>query len=451
VNYASLAVYSVLGSAITILGAFAVPYVQADYIDAGAVTAKALAADAVTATSIEAGAVTATALAAGSVTTTALAAGSVTTTALAANAVTAVNIKAGAITTAALTVCDWTNLCYNPSFSDGLSCWSSGNGSVSTGTEGGHDGGTATALIIPSGLGTFAIRNTNLVPVSGEQTYTAQAYVYLSAVPSSGGVYIRLRYLDTSGNEVLTQNTAVYASTGWSLLSITGAVPSNASLASVNFEIVSASLVGATALVEDCYLRRCMDAAVIVDGSISASKLVVGAAVADIETVGSLTAGVIYFTDGFCLNTLEPKEAGANVTSAHVLTASAALSSSVSTPASLSSAWTTATGFGWTVAASAAADVYNISGCLSLSCPSTPTTSNYFDVGISIDGADPTAYMRYYSQQTSSAQRQVVPMVQSITGLAAGSHSLTVAFRSDGGSQWKMQNTGSSALCQRIY
>jgi hypothetical protein len=53
----------------------------------------------------------------------------------------------------------------------------------------------------------------------------------------------------------------------------------------------------------------------IAAGAITAGKIAAGAITGDMITAGVLTADVIYFSDGFSLNSLEPKEGGADKTS----------------------------------------------------------------------------------------------------------------------------------------
>ena len=187
-------------------------------------------------------------------------------------------------------------------------------------------------------------------------------------------------------------------------------------------------------------------------GQISVGQLVAGAAIADIARVGSLTAGYIYFADGFCLNTLEPSESGANVTSGHVLTAVAKLTNSVTIPTCHSSQVLTAiTGLGWTVTAASTSDVFNINAVLCTSCPANTGTTWTQGLFLVVDGNTSSPVCTYPWWGLYPAGYQIIwPFVFSLTGLSAGTH--TIQFYACLYNGATVYGTGETyALCQRIY
>jgi hypothetical protein len=169
----------------------------------------------------------------------------------------------------------------------------------------------------------------------------------------------------------------------------------------------------------------------------------VGAAVADIETVGSLTAGVIYFTDGFCLNTLEPAESGANVTLNHVLSATAAPTSAVT----MTTAQKDVTGLGWTVTTKSTSDVYNIFGnlCTIVSNSSIPS----INCMVNVDGT--TKYTTLLIPAAANSNTNNLSLACSLTGLSAGSHTIQIAMSNALNVTVQPGSYGTNLLLQRIY
>jgi hypothetical protein len=373
-----------------------------------------------------------------------LTANSITAGQIAAGAIGATQIAAGAITAAALTVCDWTNLCYNPGFETGTNAqWDSGTVSTAYANTGSY------SLKLPNGGGTYAVRNLNRIPVVAGQVFLAQCWVYVSATLTSGGAYVRIRGLNAAGVEVFTGASGTFSSPvgTWTQISTTQTIP--AGVVAANLEIVSASPVGGDIYVDDCYYRRCDDATLIVDGSITTSKLnsacvYTGTLNASQITAGTLTATTIYFTDGFCLNTLEPKEAGANVTSAHILTANSHPTNTVTVTGIPS---VIVGGFAFSVNASSASDVYNIFGRVAGTQTAGLTGDDCY-IDLYVDGVLTNSQDCYFPGLNLDS---MVSFYMSITGLSAGAH--TFQFYAHSGrsaTTWQIFNT-STALCQRIF
>jgi Putative phage tail protein/Carbohydrate binding domain len=136
-------------------------------------------------------------------------------------------------------------------------------------------------------------------------------------------------------------------------------------------------------------------------------------------------------------------EAGANVTAAHALTATASPSGS---GYSLTTSWSAITGFGFTVTCSGSSDVYNIYGCINLnSLNALPIQLKVHDT---VGGGD-------YGITTTPSSGSF-PYFISIAGLSAGTHTLQFygIYTSTGGGSFVSiapASLGCYAICQRIF
>jgi hypothetical protein len=211
----------------------------------------------------------------------------------------------------------------------------------------------------------------------------------------------------------------------------------------VNLEVVVGGSPTSGMYVCDCFLRRMTDASMIVDGTITATKIAAGSITGDMITTGSLTANVIYFSDGFCLNTLEPKEAGSDITRGHILT-----NKSTVTGFSLPSNGSMGAigGFGFTTVASGSVDVFNISAVLVFSGGSTTDsiTIKVTDTNTSTD------YGSITYRLPLSSNVNTFPYFVSITGLGAGSHNFQFYGEKTSSSTITVAG-GTYAICQRIF
>jgi len=180
-------------------------------------------------------------------------------------------------------------------------------------------------------------------------------------------------------------------------------------------------------------------------GQITVGQITTGAAIADIARVGSLTAGYIYFTDGFCLNTLEPKESGANVTSGHILTAN---SKPLNTVTVTGIPEVLIGGFAFSVNAASTADVYNIFGRIAGRQTAGSTGADCY-IDLYVDGVNKTYQDCYFAGGLNTDG--MCAFYMSITGLTAGAHTFQFyAHSGASGTSWTIWNT-STALCQRIF
>jgi hypothetical protein len=280
--------------------------------------------------------------------------------------------------------------------------------------------------------------------------YLVQCWVYITAALSSGGVYVRIRGLNASGVEVWTGESSTTSTPvgAWTQISTTQTVPAQtvpAGVVAANLEIVSSSPVGGDIYVDDCYYRRCDDSSLIVDGSITASKIAAGAITASMITAGSLTANVIYFSDGFCLNTLEPKESGANVTSGHILTTTSKPSNTVTVTGMPT---VIIGGFAFSVNAASTSDVYNIFGRIAGRQTAGSTGADCY-IDLYVDGVSKTSQDCYFAGGLNTDG--MCAFYMSITGITAGAHTFQFyAHSGASGTSWTIWNT-STALCQRIF
>lgn len=322
----------------------------------------------------------------------------------------------GKIVTSQLTVANFDNLVPNPTSELGsavIGVVPEGNGLVADGNA-------------YAGTWCRKATNTNLLYATGFIPVNAGDHIYLEAQVKApyGTCVIGIRWAKADGSdssilpysELPEEGSEVYV-----LRSVTGICPSDAVFFRIYFQSLYAN--GGYAYFDNFYCRRMADANLIVDGTITASKLVAGAAVVDIERVGSLTANVIYFSDGFCLNTLEPKEAGADKTLSHIATSVQSLSANVSTNGTTPVA---APGLSWTVPVQATSDVVNISASLLFISASSTATSEVWVYAV-VDGntASPSASQAYFCPNSSLFPLNA-SFFASITGLSAGSHTIAL-------------------------
>lgn len=434
--------------------------ITASQIAAGTVTATQIAAGTVTAANIAAGTIQASNIAAATITGDKIAANAITTTQIAANTITAgdiaantitagqiaagaigaTQIAAGAITTAALTVCDWTNLCYNPGFESGSAQWSLSFASISTAYS--HTG--TQSLMTPSGVGSlYEVENGNMFPCGAGETYFLQAWVKATSVLTSGSVALRLICFNAAGAVLTNLSVALTPTTSWAVYSASVVTPANTCFAAPALAITPT--LSANVYWDDVYVRRCDDANLIVDGAITASKIAAGAITGDMITAGSLTANVIYFTDGFCLNTLEPKESGANVTSGHILTATSKPTSTVTVTGIPT---VIVGGFAFSVNAASTSDVYNIFGRIAGRQTAGSTGADCY-IALYVDGVNKTYQDCYFAGGLNTDG--MCAFYMSITGLTAGAHTFQFyAYSGISTTNWTIWDT-STALCQRIF
>lgn len=182
----------------------------------------------------------------------------------------------------------------------------------------------------------------------------------------------------------------------------------------------------------------------IAANAITSGKIAAGAITGDMITAGRLTANVIYFSDGFCLNTLEPSEAGSNVTANHILTASSSPSGVFTVPAVLT--WSPVTGLGFSVTAAGPFDVFNIYGLFDIN--NTGTNNAVVNVCIYVDGVQQSGTLRQFN--TVSYDQVQLPYFASIVGLSAGSHTFQFEAHCTTGTTNYIE-ADSYVLCQRIF
>jgi hypothetical protein len=154
------------------------------------------------------------------------------------------------------------------------------------------------------------------------------------------------------------------------------------------------------------------------------------------------------YADGFCLNTLEPAQAGSDVTADHILTASANLSSSLTLS---SSSWQAVPGLAFTVSTDGTSDVYNFNGFVSISFGTADNTT--ISLGIFVDGSGAGATEANYPvvvYMPSGTNSVTLPYFASLTGLSAGAHTLALyALYSGGTANPELQ--GGRLVVQRIF
>lgn len=410
--------------------------VIAGKIAAGTVQAGDIAAATITGDKIAANTVTAGNIAANTITAGQIASDTITAGQIAAGAIGAGEIAAGAITTAALTVANFDNLIPNPNSEQAAPAggWPAGayeGAALSTDSPhtGTHCRATHAQVFI-----------TPYIPVNpGDQFY----YSCWAKAATGDTAMLAFDFLaaDTSysgGSYPTTTNTS------YAQLSGNFTIPANVAFVHVSIECSSGTGIEHF---DDFYFRRMADANLIVDGSITASKIAAGAITADMIrtgtldaalvtveninasniTTGTLSASKVLFADGTAITT------AARVQTDVVNAAPFGANGAITTPQAI-------TGFGWSLPALGPNDVFNVTATVSLNYPSNTT------VTLCVDGNTATDYIL-----ARVPTGNLLLCFASITGLSAGTHTIqfyltnrTTPLATDGtGSAWGM--------CQRIY
>jgi hypothetical protein len=138
-------------------------------------------------------------------------------------------------------------------------------------------------------------------------------------------------------------------------------------------------------------------------------------------------------------------EAGANVTSAHAITATASPSAASTT---LTTTLVAITAFGFSMNTSNAGDVYNLSAVLDVFA-ATNGVANNLTIELVLDGNTASPLITRSWSNGYSGYIASIPFFASINGLSAGSHTLQFYMKATNGSV-VVYNT-SYCICQRIY
>jgi hypothetical protein len=264
--------------------------ITTDALAAGAVTADTIAANTITAANLAANAVTAEKILAGSVGTDQLAANSITAGKIQAAAVTADQIAANAITAKHLLLTDLTNLCFNPSGQYNKDGWDVGV------TQRLDDVGGAGAGVYS--LLATARDNYHGVPVwisvkPGEELY-AECLLYPSAVDvPTAGATVTLAFSATGGAYPTNWVAAGYtnpALTAWQTSSGNITVPTGMNFMRVMVQISKTGGTAGSWWFRNLSVRRRNASTLIVDGSIKANHIDVGAVTTAKLDAGAVTA-----------------------------------------------------------------------------------------------------------------------------------------------------------------
>ncbi|MFD2439721.1 hypothetical protein ACFSS8_05875 [Paracoccus kondratievae] len=276
--------------------------VTAGKILAGAVETDKLAANAVTSAKILAGAVTTEKLAAGAVEANNIAAGAITSDKIAANAITAGKIAAGAIgadqiaagaiIASKLMVSDFSNLIVNNWTGGSFDGWGT-NGSVSIQNR------TDTVFVDAGIAGNMALvvggdawLRSPLSTVSAGEQYYCEVWFRRSGVDTPDGfAYVQIRWTLNDGS---AGYTAVGSTSSGAVTKVSGivTVPANAVDASVWIRPNANGTTGSV-FVARPVLRRAGSGELIVDGAITANKIMAGAVTADAIAASAIVTSKI--------------------------------------------------------------------------------------------------------------------------------------------------------------
>lgn len=217
-------------------------------------------------------------------------------------AIIADKIASGEVTTSKLTVTNITNMLADPSFE--LEDVASGQTGKSWACQSGwkiadlswaRSGKKAAQFTGTTG----AISNSGFIPVVRGEFYAASVWLD-SRNATAGQGCVRLNFYDKNNAHVITYNgNIVPFGAGFTRSLVTlpaGGVPSNA--AYMQYDIAVFNNVG-TWVADDCQLRRLNEGELIVDGSVTATKLSAGSISTDKLTVGSVSSESMVANAGF--------------------------------------------------------------------------------------------------------------------------------------------------------
>jgi hypothetical protein len=382
-----------------------------------------------------------------------LTANSITAGQIAAGAIGATQIAAGAITTAALTVCDWTNLCYNPGFENGMTSWTSQQPAQSTISTAQFRSGVQSLKLANNG-GTYQVSNSNMVPCAAGQVFLIQAWAMASGTVTSGTFGIRFIFYGSNGSILSggVSDATFTPTTSWAEYTSTVTAPSGS--VSVQCAVIDWALVGGDVYVDDCYFRRCNDSSLIVDGSITATKIATGAITADMITTGTLNAANVAVTNlnasNITTGTLSASkvlfaDGTALTTASRIIIYSAGQTSSVTNPVNSVVA---VPGLSVSVTAASGSDVFNIIGH-STGKQTAGTAQDLLDVYAYVDnltGIQTFGVISYGALNVVASNLFFL----TLTGLSAGTHTIMIYLRPNNSTDtftW----TASAIQCQRIF
>jgi hypothetical protein len=266
--------------------------VTADTIDAGAITAEKLAVGSVSADSLAANSVTAFAIAAGSIISDAIAANSISSDSLQTNSIVASKISAGAVTAAKMRIGDFMNYAENADFELGDTAWDTGQGGFTIESDGNsYAGAYSLRRTTTSGNTDFCVNDFQFSAAPGDQ-FNVSAYVKVSATYGGGGVGVGIRWFQSNGTFISSQQSNITATTAWQKVEANLTAPALAAYGVGQCRNVSQT--AGTAYWDNfTLLKKQSGAALIVNGTIEANQLKLGTASLSSDEDGALVLGDI--------------------------------------------------------------------------------------------------------------------------------------------------------------
>jgi hypothetical protein len=431
--------------------------VTAANIAAGTIQASNIAAATITGDKIAANAITSTQIAAGTITAGQIAAGTITAGQIAAGAIGATQIAAGSIAASKLVVADLTNLAYNYDFSDGSNNWALGlcvctpaSEAVASGPNG-HGGYVA----LLAGSSSSSCSNLNYVSCTQGQSYYGEAYINVYNLTSGSG-FVWLAFFDSNKN-LLTNPTGNVVITGgaWILSSVSAPAPANAAYVAIGSQGSNPVGSGGNISMGAFTLRRCNDASLIVDGSITASKIAAGAITASMITTGTLNAANVAVTNlnasNITTGTLSASKVlfadGTALTTASRVQTSMLHQTATATTSGAGNPGTAIAGLTCSVTAASTADTFNMFGALS-GGQTAGTVGTTCNVNLYVDGNFNQSISVSYATLNGT---QSNAFILSLTGLSAGTHTLTFYLQSSLSAATFQSYVGSTLLLQRVF
>jgi hypothetical protein len=273
-------------------GKIAANAVEADAITANAITTGKIAAGAVSADQIAANAVVADKIFASAVTADKIATDAVTANKIAAASIIASKIAAGAVTAAKMRIGDFVNYAENADFELGDDAWDTGQGGFTIEADSNFYAGSY-SLRRTTTLGTtdFCVNDFQFSAAPGDQ-FNVSAYVKVSATYGGGGVGVGIRWFQSDGTFISSQQSNITATTAWQKVEANLTAPALAAYGVGQCRNVSQT--AGTAYWDNfTLLKKQSGAALIVSGTIEADQLKLGTASLTSDEDGALVLGDI--------------------------------------------------------------------------------------------------------------------------------------------------------------
>lgn len=299
------------------------------------------------------------------------------------------------------------------------------------------------------------------IPCSPQDSFYFEAMV-AAINGNSGGATLLITFFDqngaallnATGNIVPTIPNVTTSGGRFSKSSVSLVAPSAACY--VQFTLVAYLMpTAAYGIFDALYARRMLAGSLLVDGTVTASKIAAGAITADMITTGTLNASSVNITNinanNITAGTLSASKVlfadGSALTTASRVQTSILGETATVTTGPLGGPGTAIPGLSGAVTAASSTDVFNIFGSLSgAQTAGTAGTDCY--IKLYVDGVLEEQVIVHFAVLNGTQQAMVI---MSLTGLSAGAHTFTFYVASSLSTATFQLYVGTTLMIQRIF